>query len=338
MDSEKLYKLARHFNKDIDFFFSKKSKREKDSFSFKVDLLENNFDEKLKAEMEKRFKLYHQIIELSAEPVKNYLPAEYNLKIEGKKLTKKEKAAIEKIAEKERRAMGVDDALNINVFSLFEENHIKLIAQEINNSNLESLSAYSKARGAYIFINDSKSISEEEKIFSAVKELGHLILNRDHYRIELSELKDTNSQLKDIQEKAAEYFAVAFLIPARVFKKYDYYFDGYLDLDLIIEKKKEFGVSLKTLIVILNEYGYLDDKTLKALVKKLKEAGCAKKEPEARDYIRKNEKLTALLRKLVIKEEITVNKAAEVLELSVLEMRKLVKKWKNYEYRTAEKL
>ncbi|MFW5736225.1 MAG: ImmA/IrrE family metallo-endopeptidase [Halanaerobium sp.] len=335
MDSGKLYKLARYFDKEIDFFLSEKSRREKVSFMFRADDPENNFDEKLKNEIAEKFKLYHEIIELSDDPVKDYLPEEYKLKIEGKKLNEKEKAAIEKIAEKQRRYMGVDDALNINVFTLFEENNINVIAQKINDSSIDAVSAYSEDKGAYIFINDSKDIPEERKIFSAVHELGHLILHRDQYSKDISELKYTNNRIKDVREKAADHFAMAFLVPAKVLKNYDYYFNDYIDLDLIIEKKKEFGVSAKSLIMTLNKYGYIDGKILGALFKKLKEAGFDKKEPEPRDYIRKNEKLFALVRKLVIKEEITINKAAEVLNIPVLEMRKLAKKWKNYEYRTA---
>jgi len=335
MDIGKLYKLARYFDKDIDFFLSEKSKKEKVSFMFRADDPENNFNEKLKVEIAKKFNLYHEIIELSDDPVKDYLPEEYKLKIEGKKLNEKEKAAIEKIAEKQRRYMGVDDALNINVFTLFEENNINVIAQEINDSSIDAVSAYSEDKGAYIFINDSEDIPEERKIFTAVHELGHLILHRDQYSKDISELKYTNNRIKDVREKAADHFAMAFLVPAKVLKNYDYYFNDYIDLDLIIEKKKEFGVSAKSLIMTLNKYGYIDGKILGALFKKLKEAGFEKKEPEPRDYIRKNEKLFALVRKLVIKEEITINKAAEVLNIPVLEMRKLAKKWKNYEYRTA---
>jgi len=270
--------------------------------------------------------LYHEIIELSDDPVKDYLPEEYKLKIEEKKLNEKEKAAIEKIAEKQRRYMGVDDALNINVFTLFEENNINVIAQKINDSSIDAVSAYSEDKGAYIFINDSKDIPEERKIFSAVHELGHLILHRDQYSKDINELKYANTRIKDIREKAADHFAMAFLVPAKVLKNYDYYFNDYIDLDLIIEKKKEFGVSAKSLIMTLNKYGYIDGKILGALFKKLKESGFDKKEPEPRDYIRKNEKLFALVRKLVIKEEITINKAAEVLNFPVLEMRKLAKK------------
>src|SRR6056297_226953 len=335
MDSGKLYKLARYFDKEIDFFLSEKSKKEKVSFMFRADDPENNFNEKLKDEIAEKFKLYHEIIELSDDPVKDYLPEEYNLKIEGKKLSEKEKNAIEKIAEKQRRYMGVDDALNINVFTLFEENNINVIAQKINESSIDAVSAYSEDKGAYIFINDSEDIPEERKIFSAVHELGHLILHRAQYSKDINELKYANTRIKDIKEKAADHFAMAFLIPAKVLKNYDYYFNDYIDLDLIFEKKKEFGVSAKSLIMTLNKYDYIDGKILGALFKKLKEAGFDKKEPEPRDYIRKNEKLFALVRKLVIKEEITINKAAEVLNISVLEMRKLAKKWKNYEYRTA---
>ncbi|TDP80909.1 Zn-dependent peptidase ImmA (M78 family) [Halanaerobium saccharolyticum] len=335
MDSGKLYKLARYFDKEVDFFLSEKSKREKVSFMFRADDPENNFDDKLKNKIAEKFKLYHEIIELSDDPVKDYLPEEYKLEIKGDKLRKKEKAAIEKIAEKQRRYMGVDDALNINVFTLFEENNINIIAQEIKNANLDAVSAYSEDKGAYIFINDSRDIPEERKIFSAVHELGHLILHRDQYSKDISDFKYANTRIKDIREKAADHFAMAFLVPAKVLKNYNYYFDDYIDLDLIIEKKKEFGVSVKSLIMTLNKYGYIDAKILGALFKKLKEAGYDKKEPEPRDYIRKNEKLFALVRKLVIKEEITINKAAEVLNIPVLEMRKLAKKWKNYEYRTA---
>ncbi|PTV93036.1 Zn-dependent peptidase ImmA (M78 family) [Halanaerobium saccharolyticum] len=335
MDSGKLYKLARYFDKEIDFFLSEKSKRGKVSFMFRADDPENDFDDKLKNKIADKFKLYHEIIELSDDPVKDYLPEEYKLEIKGDKLNKKEKAAIEKIAEKQRRYMGVDDALNINVFTLFEENNINVIAQEIKDANLDAVSAYSEDKGAYIFINDSRDIPEERKIFSAVHELGHLILHRDQYSKDINELKYANTRIKNIREKAADHFAMAFLVPAKVLKNYDYYFDGYIDLDLIIEKKKDFGVSAKSLIMTLNKYGYIDGRILGALFKKLKEAGFDKKEPEPRDYIRKNEKLFALVRKLVIKEEITINKAAEVLNIPVLEMRKLAKKWKNYEYRTA---
>lgn len=335
MDSGKLYKIAKYFNKDIDFFLTDRSKSESVGFMFRADDPENNFDDNLRNIIAKRFNLYHQIIELSDDPIKDYLPEEYNLKIEGDSLDDKERDAIAKIAEKQRRYMGVDDALNVNIFTLFEENNINIIAQELKDKNLDAVSAYSEDKGAYIFINDSKEIPEERKIFSAVHELGHLILHRDEYSREIADLKYSNSKIKDIREKAADYFAMSFLIPEKVLKNYSYYFDGFIDLDLILEKKKEFGVSAKSLIYTLEKYGYIDGKTLGHLFKKLKEAGYEHQEPEPRGYIIKNEKLYALVRKLVIKEEITINKAAEVLGISVLEMRKMAKKWKNYEYRTA---
>ncbi|MFW5794767.1 MAG: helix-turn-helix domain-containing protein [Bacillota bacterium] len=335
MDSGKLYKLAKYFNKNIDYFLTDKTKIDEMAFMFRADDPENNFDKKLKDKIADKFRLYHDIIELSDDPLKDYLPEEYNLKIEGDQLSSKEKAAIEKIAEKQRRYIGVDDALNINVFTLFEENNINIIAREIDNLNLDAVSAYSKDKGAFIFINDSRDIPEERKIFTVVHELGHLILHRDEYSEDINNLKYSNSRIKNIREKAADYFAMSFLIPKKVLKNYSYYFDGYIDLDLIIEKKQEFGVSAAALIVTLKEYGYIDNRILESLFKKLRNAGYDKKEPEPRDYIKKNEKIQALFRKLIIKEEITVNKAAETLGISVLEMRKLAKKWKNYEYRTA---
>src|SRR6056297_1196456 len=63
MDSGKLYKLAKYFNKEIDFFLSEKSKKQKISFMFRADDPENNFNEKIKDKIAKKFKLYHEIIE-----------------------------------------------------------------------------------------------------------------------------------------------------------------------------------------------------------------------------------------------------------------------------------
>jgi len=335
IDSGKLYKLASHFNKSLDYFLIDQPAIDDMAFMFRADDPENNFNEKLKNEIANKFRLYHDIIELSDDPVKDYLPEEYSLKIDGDQLSDKEKATIEKIAEKQRRYMGVDDALNINIFTLFEENNINLIARELKDLNLDAVSAYSKDKGAFIFINDSRNIPEERKIFSAVHELGHLILHRNEYSEDIDNLKYSNSRIKDIREKVADHFAMSFLIPRNVLKNYSYYFDGYIDLDLIIEKKQEFGVSAKALITTLKEYGYIDNRILGSLFKKLKDAGYDKTEPEPEDYINKNEKLQALVRKLIINEEITINKAAEVLGIPVLDMRKLAKKWKNYEYRTA---
>ena len=335
IDSGKLYKLARHFNKSLDYFLIDQPAIDDMAFMFRADDPENNFNEKLKNEIANKFRLYHDIIELSDDPVKDYLPEEYSLKIDGDQLSDKEKATIEKIAEKQRRYMGVDDALNINIFTLFEENNINLIARELKDLNLDAVSAYSKDKGAFIFINDSRNIPEERKIFSAVHELGHLILHRNEYSEDIDNLKYSNNRIKDIREKVADHFAMSFLIPRNVLKNYSYYFDGYIDLDLIIEKKLEFGVSAKALITTLKEYGYIDNRILGSLFKKLKDAGYDKTEPEPEDYINKNEKLQALVRKLIINEEITINKAAEVLGIPVLDMRKLAKKWKNYEYRTA---
>ncbi|QTL98953.1 helix-turn-helix domain-containing protein [Iocasia frigidifontis] len=332
LDCGKLYKLAKHFNKSIDYFLSQDNNEDDMAFMFRADDLENNFNKILKEQISQRFNYYHEVIEMSDLQIKDYIPEEYNIEIKGDKLSKKEKETIAKIAEKQRRYMGVDDALNVNIFNLFEENNINIMAQEIYDQNLDALSAYSKDKGAFIFINDRKDIPEERKIFSVVHELGHLILHREEYSKDVSQLKYTNSGIKDIREKVADYFAMSFLIPAKVLESYSYYFDGYVDLDLIIEKKKDFGVSAKSLIMALKENGLIDGPTLGALFKFLRKRGFETAEPNPREYIKKNEKLLALVRKLVIEKKITINKAAVVLNIPVSEMRRKAKRWKNSGY------
>ena len=162
--------------------------------------------------------------------------------------------------------------------------------------------------------------------------MGHLILHRKEYSRDFNKLKYTNSKIKDIREKVADHFAMAFLIPEKILDNYKYYFDGYIDLDLILDKKKDFGVSAKCLIMALKEKGIIDNRTLGALFKALKDKGFEIEEPNPREYIEKNKKLLVLVRKLIIQEKITINKAAEVLNYSILKMRKLAKRWKNFGY------
>jgi Zn-dependent peptidase ImmA (M78 family)/DNA-binding XRE family transcriptional regulator len=328
MDSGKLYKIANHFNKPIDFFLSQNN-NETMSFMFRADDPQNNFNKNLKRHISKRFNLFHEIIELSDLQIKDYIPEEYNLITDNNKLSKEDKNIISKIAEKQRRSMGVDDALNFNIFSLFEENNINIIAEDIDDQNLDALSAYSNDMGAYIYINDSKKIPEERKIFSVVHEFGHLLFHRDEYNKEMSKLKYTNSKIKDIREKVADYFAMSFLVPSKALNSYSYYFDGYIDLDLIIEKKQEFGVSAKCLIMALKENNFISNSTLGALYNQLNKNGYKTLEPNPREYIKKNEKLYALIRTMLIKEKITINKAANALNIPIIEMRKLAKRWKN---------
>lgn len=179
LDSDKLYKIANHFNKPVDYFLKLETNDKTFSFMFRADDPANNFNEDLRNYIAKRFNTYHELIELSDSKVKEYLPEEYKLDLNGTQLSEEDKIVIAKIAEKQRKNMGIDDAIDVNVFRLFENNNIHIIAEKVDNMRLDALSAYSKDKGAFIFINDRHDIPEERKIFSLVHELGHLIMHRD---------------------------------------------------------------------------------------------------------------------------------------------------------------
>ncbi|MCK8824878.1 helix-turn-helix domain-containing protein [Fuchsiella alkaliacetigena] len=333
LDSGKLYQMAKHFNKSIDYFLAPDDEEQKLAFMFRADDPANNFTKKLRNHISKRFNFYHEVINLSDSQIKDYIPEEYNLNLKGSKLSGEEKEVIEEIAEKQRRYMGVDDATGINVFKVFEENNINIVAEDINNSKLEALSAYSKEKGAFIFINDSPNKPEERKVFSVAHELGHLIMHRDEYSKEAEDLKYTNSRIKDIREKAANHFAMTFLVSPKILKRhYNYQLDGFIDLELIYDIKQDFGVSAECLLRALKEYKIIEDGLYGYLRNSLHQEGFKTEEPEPRKYIKKNEKITALVKRLIFEDKITINKAAEVLNLPLLEMRQKAKGWKKVEY------
>jgi hypothetical protein len=67
-------------------------------------------------------------------------------------------------------------------------------------------------------------------------------------------------------------------------------------------------------------------------MKQLKLRGFEKSEPSPIEPLEKNQKLNFILKDLFLKEEITVNKVAEVLNLDTRSARILTKEWSDFEY------
>lgn len=329
IDSAKLFKLARYADVPLRYFFAEK-RPNAFSFMFRADNPKENVDESFTRFIDKKLNSYCDILELGDEDEVVFLPESYRLSISGKTLSKDEKEIIRSIAEKQRKALGIEGDANIDIYSVLERNHIHIYTFLHSNLVVDALSAYSKEKGAFILLEDHAKTPEERKIFSVVHELAHLIFHRDEYGKETEELAYKNYK-KDLKEKVANHFASYFLIPRDLLAEFDFYFKKgrYFSLDDLMELKREFRVSAQAMLMALKEEKYIDSRIYGYLLKRLKESGYEKNEPDPMPPIRKNQKLAFLLKNLIIDEKITTNKLSEVLNLDMNEARRLAKEWAN---------
>lgn len=325
IDSARLFRLANKYNLPLKWFLV--SDEESMSFMFRADNPQENFDDDLAHYLNKFLNEYIRILELAGENNLAFLPQAYKLHLKENKLTDDDHELIKEIAEKQRKAFGVDEVIDYDIYSILEKNNINVLALRLDNSKIFGLSAYSEDKGAFIIINDHPDIPEERKIFSAVHELGHLIFHREDYDREPGELAYSKSR-NNINEKVVDNFSSYFLIPRNQLRGYKKLFRGFIsNFSNVYEVKKEFGVSAKALLMALKEEGYIEQKTFGALFNNLKRMGFDFKEPQPIKYIEKNKKMKSILRRLYLEDKVTTNKVAELLLLNDKEARLLVKAW-----------
>lgn len=325
IDSARLFRFARAFNMSIKSFLSKNE--DALSFMFRADNPEQNFPQKLANKLNATLNHHYQILKMSGEAEVSFLPPEYRLNLNGTKLTKENLLTIKEIAEKQRKNFGIEEGFNHDIYSVLEKNNINVIALPFENRDIYALSAYSETKGAFIVVNDDMNIPEERKIFSAVHELAHLIFHRDDYSKDAGDLAYKSSR-SNINEKVANQFAGFFLINREHLLQHKRLFKGFVNgFSDIMRLKRVFGVSAKALILALKDENIITAANYGVLLKRLKQDGYEYVEPQPLAHIEKNQKIIELLKILVMEENITTNKVAEVLSINVKEARLLMKAW-----------
>ena len=189
----------------------------------------------------------------------------------------------------------------------------------------------------------SDRIAVERWIFSAVHELGHLLIHLDSF--------NSSKEEEDEQEEyEANYFASYFLMPEKAFRaEWDEAY-GLPFVDRVIKVKKIFHVSYKTVLYRLSEtedfnvwakfYAEYKRNNGKSISSKSEPESISadlylqspessrRNEPESmsRSYFTE-ERLRKLIRIAVEQSHITLNRAAEILRLSTSDMREITSSW-----------
>ena len=255
--------------------------------------------------------------------------------------------AVIALAQEVRSRFGLDPREPIrDICGLLEDHGVKVLSMKVASDDFFGLSVGEEDGGPAVVVNTWERISVERWIFSAAHELGHLVLHRPEYRIEQTE------EAK-VPEREANLFASHFLMPQEVFSSEWSEARGLPFVDRVLKVKRIFLVSYKTVLYRLAEtarpkfniwqrfqaeYRARHGRTLMkedepealaadAFKASFPEASKAR-EPEdlsGADFI--EDRLSRLVRHAVEAGSISLGRAAEVLRLSLPEMRALAGAW-----------
>ena len=234
-----------------------------------------------------------------------------------------------------------EDAPVYDIVSLVENAGVKLCLRDFNFHKTFGLSVNEEDGGPAVIVNDSNDINVERKIFTIAHELGHLILHKSSFDGEFSEENEA-------EEKEADTFAAEFLMPEKAFEKQWEAHSGISWVDAVLQIKQYFGVSYKTVLYRLNSLvgsrypsGYLYREFARLYRLKyghdlknnyepnsISELVPASDEPkQLSSFNFTEERFERLVRLAYEQEKISMSRAAEILNVSAVQMRERIAEW-----------
>ncbi len=230
-----------------------------------------------------------------------------------------------------------------DIAGLLENAGIKVYSYKSTSDSFFGLSVGEEGGGPAVIVNVSDRIPVERWIFSAVHELGHLLLHLDSFN-------SNNGEENNEEEYEANFFASYFLMPEESFNIEWEEAYGLPFVDRVIKVKKIFHVSYKTVLYRLNEtedfnawakfhteykrktgksLGYIaEPEAISADLYSQFTESSRRHEPESmsRSYFTED-RLMRLIRIAVEHNYISLNRAAEILKLKTSEMREITSSW-----------
>jgi len=251
----------------------------------------------------------------------------------------------EDLAALARAGLGLQPAEAVrDVCGLLEDHGVKMLMLEKASDLFFGLSVGENDGGPAIVVNTWSRISVERWIFTALHELGHVLMHLNAY-----DRKEAEENVPE--ERAADRFASHFLMPADAFSKEWDEASGHSFVERVFKVKRIFRVSYMTVLYRLRESGRMGDDVFATFQHQYKRrAGHTLKKVDEPDALAEGEfrfnwnragelgdslskydfigdRLSRLVRKALETETISLGRAAEILKLSLADMRTLAGEW-----------
>lgn len=248
-----------------------------------------------------------------------------------------------------RRLKLEDDALVRDIAGLLEDSGVKVYEFTLASPHFFGLSVAAKSGGPAVIVNVWDRISVERRIFTAAHELGHLLLHPGAYDV-------SKSDEVEAEEREANVFASHLLMPEATFRKEWEEARGLPFVDRVLKLKTMFRVSWQSVVYryavempreqrsalferFRSDYHEKTGRTIarteepdglaaKAFREGASTLGLAADEPEqASRFGLHSDRLLRLVRLGIEREEISLGRGAEILDLKLSEMRALANAW-----------
>lgn len=230
-----------------------------------------------------------------------------------------------------------------DISELMESAGVKLRILPFGFKKTFGLSIGDNDGGPGIIVNSEEGIPVERQLFTIAHELGHLILHKNSYKAP-EEIENK------LEEDEANLFAGTFLVPDAALEKEWEESKGLVFVDRVLKVKKIFKVSYRTILIRLFQMGSL--LSLSELIVKFcteykdkyKHDLKGHYEPESLSIVEiepvaeedpqeldvsdlMEERFARLVREAYEREIISMSRAGEMLNLSIDDMRTLVRAW-----------
>ena len=245
-----------------------------------------------------------------------------------------------------REGLGIGETDSIrDICGLLEDNGIKVFAAVFPTDQFFGLSVGADDGGPAVVVNTWERITVERRIFTAAHELGHLLLHQSAYDV-------TRTEEPEDEEKEADLFASHFLMPDELFQKEWNEARGLSFVDAVLKAKGIFKVSWKTVVYrvasahrepnrvwqsFYSQYSRQYGRSLsgveepEGLAADAFQQTPAVRPGEEPEHLTPNafseDRLRRLVRRALDEERISLSRAAEILDVSVTEMRALASSW-----------
>ncbi|HID06680.1 MAG TPA: ImmA/IrrE family metallo-endopeptidase, partial [Armatimonadetes bacterium] len=173
------------------------------------------------------------------------------------------------LADKERARLQLGDQPIGDIFSLLENQGLRIIRIAIPNSKLDGAFAYERNKGAFALVNASRS--KGKQTFTAAHEYCHFLKDRADGYHPCQIHDDYTAQLRQKElERFANVFATHFLMPetgVREVVESQFGLGHGLRAEEVIYLKRYFGVSYIAMLLRLRELGYLSEERYEQLAR-----------------------------------------------------------------------
>ncbi|WP_158860970.1 helix-turn-helix domain-containing protein [Lunatibacter salilacus] len=258
----------------------------------------------------------NRIVEIAKNKLSRYIELEEILGIETKLHNPLDGMAInslrdiEKAAEALREAWGLGSDAVSNVIELLEDHHVKVIEIDSEES-FDGFATWVNGKDIPLIVLN-KAIFEhkiDRKRFTALHELGHLLL-------------DVNGYEDKQKEKFCHAFASAILIPEKTLRKELGGKRNKLSMNELGAIKQQYGISMQALVYRAKNLGLISENYLKQFYIVFNQLGFRVNEPVAYEGVEHSNRFSQLLFRALAEEFISISKAAALKNQKLAEFRK----------------